>query len=184
MANEHMISLHDCQKIILSSYATPIHYAWTLMGIPIGAIIPVVLWTWCIKVPVTCISTIAILVVVPILNMFLYFQHMIITLSFPSSVYFYSAFNICKTNYSYLVLHIDSLIQREHIFTSMVLGSTLCFSILYTYIDYRNQQIFIQGNAAIQETIDHNVRLFTKARSSSRIRSLSRSLSRNRLRFR
>jgi len=178
MANEHIISLHDCQKIILSSYATPIHYAWTLMGIPIGAILPVVLWTWCIKVPILCISTIAILVVVPILNIFLYFQHMVFTLSFPSSVYVYSAFSICKNTYVYLVLHIDSLVQREHVFTTMVLGSTLCFSILYTYIDYRNRQIFIQGNAAIQETIDHNVRLFTKTRS------LSRSLSRNRLRFR
>lgn len=176
MANMNILSLHDCQKELLSAYATPINYSWTLLSIPIGAFLPQILWTWLLKVPLSIISSLAALVLVPVFNALLYLYYILCMLSFPPSSYFYDTLTICKTTYSYIVLHIDSLIQREHILTSTVLGSIVCFAVTYSYIDYMNRQIYLSGNIIIQEAIDHNVRLFTRLRT--------RSHSRNRLRIR
>ena len=176
MANMNILSLHDCQKEILSAYATPINYSWTLLSIPIGAFLPQILWTWLLKVPLSILSSFAVLLLVPMFNVGLYLYHLISMLSFPPSSYLYDTATMCKTTYSYIVLNIDTLIKREHILTSAVLGSSVCFIVAYLYIDYMNQQIYLKGNIVIQEAIDHNVRLFTRLRT--------RSNSRNRLRIR
>jgi hypothetical protein len=181
MANRSILSLHDCQKEILSAYAMPINYSWALIGIPLGAFLPLIVWTWLIKVPLSIVSTLAVFILVPLVNVVIYLQYLLSTLSFPPASYIYDTLTMCKTTYSYIVLNIDTLIQRDHLLTSILLGCTICFGLVYSYIDSRNKHIYTEGNAMIQQTIDHNVKIFTPLRDTPlRVRSRSR----NRLRLR
>ena len=174
-----IVSLHDIQQSILHTYATPINYSWTLLSIPLGAVIPLIAWTWLFKTPVLILSTLAAACIIPAANVLIYLYYTLIGLT-PS---YYSPTDIFKTIY-YLVLHSDTLIKREHICTSMLVASTVCFIMTYLYIEYKNNQILLTGNAVIQEMIDHNVRLFTEANARANKLARPRSRSRTRLRLR
>jgi len=174
-----IISLHDIQQSILHTYATPINYSWALLSIPLGAMIPLIAWTWLFKAPVLILSTVTAACVVPAANVLIYMYYMLTSAS-PS---YYSQRDVIKSIY-YLVLHSDTLIKREHICTSMLVASTICFIMTYLYIEHKNNQILLRGNAVIQEMIDHNVRLFTEANARADKLARPRSRSRTRLRLR